>query len=122
VVSHSLFTLHWVGLACGLVFLLACVLLAMLQGGASPFHARDLLLVAMMAMTLCAHFGIERKMEKLRDGMGVIENVSPNDPRRVEFNRMHHWSERMEGSVFFFGVVLLYLVVREQATDQRRYY
>jgi Domain of unknown function (DUF4149) len=121
VVSRSLFSLHWVGLICGLIFLLSCVLLALLQGGASPFHARDFLLVAMMAITLYAHFGIERRMVKLRDSLGVIDTVPQNDPRRVEFNRMHVWSTRLEGSVFFLGVALLYLVVREQETSPRRY-
>jgi hypothetical protein len=121
VVSRSLFTLHWVGIVCALFFLLACVLLAMVQGGASPFHARDLLLVAMMAVTLYAHFGIERRMVKLRDSMGVIDTVPQNDPRRVEFNRMHVRSTRLEGSVFFLGLALLYLVVREQETSPRRY-
>jgi len=60
----------------------------------------------MLAITLYAHFGIERKMEKLRDSMGVIENVPQQDVRRVAFNRMHVWSERMEGSVFVCGLVL----------------
>jgi Domain of unknown function (DUF4149) len=121
VVSRSLFSLHWVGIVCGLFFLLACVLLAMLQGGASPFHLRDLLLVAMMAITLYTHFGIERRMVKLRDSIGVIDNVPVDDARRVEFNRMHVWSTRLEGSVFFLGLALLYLVIREQETSPRRY-
>ena len=121
VVSRSLATMHWVGIGCGLVFLLACVLMAMLQGGAPLFHARDILLVAMMGITLWAHFGVERRMVKLRDSMGVIDTVPVDDARRVEFNRMHVWSTRMEGSVFFLGLALLYLVVREQETSPRRY-
>jgi hypothetical protein len=121
VVSHSLFRLHWVGIACGLVFLLASVLLAMFQGGVSPFHRRDYLLLAMLAITFYLHFGLEPRMVRLRDGMGVIDTVPQDDPRRVEFNRMHVWSTRGEGSVFFLGVALLYLVVREQETSPRRY-
>lgn len=121
VVSHSLARLHWVGLGCGLVFLLICVLMAMLQGGSPVFHARDLLLFAMMGITLYLHFGLERRMVKLRDSIGVIDNVSVDDPRRVEFNRMHEWSTKLEGSVFLLGLGLLYLVVREQETSPRRY-
>jgi hypothetical protein len=121
VVSHSLFTLHWIGIACGLAFFFACVLLAMFQSGQPMFHLRDLLLVAMVAITLCAHFGIERKMETLRNGMGVIENVPKEDVRRVEFNRLHVWSERMEGSVFVCGLILFFLVVREPSERDRWY-
>jgi hypothetical protein len=39
----------------------------------------------------------------------------------VEFNRLHVWSERMEETVFFGGLVLLYMVVREQNLRDRRY-
>jgi hypothetical protein len=122
IVSRSLFSLHWIGIICGLVFLLSSVLLAILQGGSSPFHTSDMLLVAMMAITLFAHFGIERRMNTLRTDMGVIDTVPHEDARRVEFNRLHVWSTRLEGSVFFCGVVLLFLVVREQAENERGYY
>ncbi len=122
VVSRSLANLHWIGIVCGLIFLLCSVLLAMIEGGPSPFHGRDLLLVLMMAITLTAHFGIERRMNNLKTEMGVIDVIPPQDTRRVEFNRLHVWSERLEGSVFFCGLVLLYLVVREQESSERRYY
>jgi hypothetical protein len=122
VVSRCLNNLHWIGIVCGLIFLLGSVLLALLHGGPGPFHPRDLLLVAMMAITLSAHFGIERHMNALRTEMGVIDNVPHDDPRRVQFNRMHIWSTRMEGSVFFLGLVLFFLEVRAQNAEQRRYY
>jgi hypothetical protein len=122
VVSRSLFSLHWIGMICGLIFLLSTVLLAIVQGDSTPFHTRDLLLVAMMAITLFAHFGIERRMNTLRTDMGVIDVVPQEDVRRVEFNRLHVWSTRLEGSVFFCGLLLFFLVVREQDSDERRYY
>jgi len=121
VVSRSLSSLHWIGIICGLIFLVSSVLLSMLQSGDSIFHARDLLLVAMLAITLIAHFGVERRMNNLKADMGVIDVVPQQDPRRVLFNRLHVWSTRMEGTVFFCGLALLFLVVREQATSERRY-
>ncbi len=121
VVGRALSSLHWIGIGCALVFLLASVLMALFQGGSAPFRRRDLLLAAMLAITLYLQFGYQPKMLKLRDGMGIIDNVPVDDPRRVEFNRMHVWSERLEGAVFFLGVALLYLVVREQETSPRRY-
>lgn len=122
IVSRSVVSLHWIGIVCGVAFLLCSVLLALIEGGASPFQGRDLLLVAMMAITLSAHFGVERRMNTLQTNMGVIELVPQQDARRVEFNRLHVWSERLEGSVFFCGLVLLYLLVREQDSSDRRYY
>jgi hypothetical protein len=122
VVTRSLNNMHWIGMACGLIFLLCSVLMALLQGGHGPFHPRDLLLVAMMAITLSVHFGVERHMNALRTQMGVIDQVPHDDPRRVEFNRMHIWSTRMESTVFFLGLALLFLEVRAQNANQRRYY
>lgn len=123
VVSRSLFNLHWIGLICGLLFLLSAFLLAWIEGGSGPFHLRDLLLVAMMAITLYAHYGVERRMNKLRTDMGVIDVVPQQDARRVEFNRLHKWSTRMEGTVFFCGLALLFLVVRDQGKQREmRYY
>ena len=121
VVSRSLVSLHWIGIICGLVFLLCAFLIALVEGGQTPFHKSDLLIVLMMAITLFAHFGIERRMNHLKDEMGMIDVVPQDDVRRVAFNRMHVWSERMEETVFFGGLVLLYLVVREQNLRDRRY-
>lgn len=122
VVTRSLNNLHWIGIACGLIFLLCSVLLALVHGGSGPFHPRDLLLVVMMAITLSAHFGIERHMNAMRTEMGTIDQVPHDDPRRVEFNRLHVWSTRMESSVFFLGLVLFFLEVRAQTANQRRTY
>ena len=121
VVSRSLVSLHWIGIICGLVFLLCAFLIAFVEGGRTPFHRSDLLIVFMMAITLFAHFGVERRMNQLKAEMGMIDVVPKDDARRVAFNRMHVWSERMEGTVFFGGLVLLYLVVREQNLRDRRY-
>jgi len=38
--------------------------------------------------------------------------VPHDDARRVEFNRLHHWSTRFEGSVLVLGLALLYLTAR----------
>ena len=121
VVGQSLVSLHWIGVACGLVFLLCSVLLALIEGGPSPFHPRDLLLVAMLLVTLGTHFGVERRMNSLKAEMGVIDVVPQDDARRVEFNHLHKWSTKLEGSVLLFGLVLLFLEVREDEKSERRY-
>jgi hypothetical protein len=121
VVSRSLANLHWIGLVCALVFLLATLLLALIEGGPTPFHRSDLLIVLMMAITLATHFGVERRMNHLKEDMGIIETIPQTDARRVEFNRLHIWSTRLEGSVFVVGFVLMYFVVKEQSQRDRRY-
>jgi hypothetical protein len=60
-------------------------------------------------------------MESLRNAMGVVENVPHEDARRVQFNRLHVWSTRLEESVFVVGLVLMFLEVRALSNSERRY-
>jgi uncharacterized membrane protein len=113
VVNPSLSRLHWMGIACGLVFLLCSLLHNRMQ------HARfravsgvHILAVLMLALTLISLFVITPRMAALRKDMGVIDNISPSDPRRVEFNRLHVWSTRSEGGVFFLGLAVVVLTAR----------
>ena len=113
VVGRSLTALHYIGLVSGVVFLVASLLYGKLRdGGAEPFAARHVLLVLMLAITLYSQFGLGARMLRLRDNMGQIDLVAQDDPRRVEFNRLHHWSTRLEGTVFFFGLGVLFLASR----------
>jgi hypothetical protein len=57
-------------------------------------------------------FGVAARMEDLKRQMVVIDNVPHDDPRRVEFNRLHVWSTRIEGTVLVLGLALLYLTAR----------
>jgi len=42
----------------------------------------------------------------------MIDEVPHDDPRRLEFNRLHVWSTRIEGTVLVLGLALLYLTAR----------
>jgi hypothetical protein len=66
----------------------------------------------MILLTLVSQFGVSTKMATLRVQMGEIDAVPASDARRVEFNRLHAWSTRLEGSVFLLGLALLYLTAR----------
>jgi len=114
IVGISLHQLHWIGMVCALLFLLAGVLLGVFGSGSAPFQRRDLLMAAMLLVTLYLQYSFEPRMIELRDSMGIIDEVPATDARRVEFNRMHEWSTKLEGSVFFLGLGLLFLEVRAQ--------
>ncbi len=66
----------------------------------------------MIALVLIAQFGISGKMNRLRADMGVIDSVAPDDPRRLEFNRLHVWSTRAEGTILILGLTVLFLTTR----------
>jgi hypothetical protein len=52
-------------------------------------------------------------MATLRASMGEIDNVSPTDPARVQFNSLHNWSTRLEMGVLLSGLVVVYLTATQ---------
>jgi uncharacterized membrane protein len=113
VVSRSLGIMHWMAITCGVVFAVTSMIDSrMVNGAAEPFAARNLIIYAMIILTLVGMFGIASRMLALREQMNPIDAVPHDDARRVEFNRLHHWSTRVEGSVLVLGLALLYLTAR----------
>ena len=57
-------------------------------------------------------------MENLKRQMVSVQNTPENDPRRIEFNRLHHISVRYEGAVLLLGLAGMFLLVREAVRPQ----
>jgi len=113
VVSRSLGIMHWMAITCGVVFAITSMIDSRIVNGvAEPFALRNLFIYAMIILTLVGMFGIAPRMLALREQMNPIDAVPHDDARRVEFNRLHHWSTRVEGSVLVLGLALLYLTAR----------
>lgn len=111
VVSRSLFLLHVIGLVSGVLFLVTSMIHARMAN-VPMFDARQILIILMLALVIYSQWGIGAKMNHLRTDMGEIDRISHDDPRRVEFNALHHWSTRLEGSVLVLGLAVLYLTSR----------
>jgi hypothetical protein len=113
VVTRSLSALHWIGIGSGVIFAATSMAYSRFSlGSAQPFAPRHILIYGMIAVTLLSQFAISPRMNTLRTGMGIIDNVPPTDARRVEFNRLHHWSTRAEMAVLAMGLIALYLAAR----------
>jgi uncharacterized membrane protein len=109
IVGRSLDLLHYMAIASGIVFLIASMLYSrMTVGTATPLAARHLLIVLMLLLTVISQFAISPKMYAIRAEVGVIDNVPPDNPLRMEFNRLHMWSEKFEEAVLLLGLVALY--------------
>ena len=116
VVSRSLGILHWMAISCGVLFAITSMLDSRIVNGvAQPFALRNLVIYAMLLLTLVAMFGVESRMLDLRAQMNPIDAVPHDDARRVEFNRLHHWSTRIESTVLVLGLALLYLTARRMS-------
>ena len=113
VVNRVLPILHWMGVACGVVYATTSMSSAWLEtGAAQPWAARHLLIYVMIALTLISQFVLVGRMAALRTAMGDIDQVARTDARRVEFNRLHEWSTRVEQAVLLLGLAVVYLTAR----------
>lgn len=108
VVTRCLGVLHWMGIACGVMFL-AC---SIVQAPARIASLRNAAVVGMLALTLVSQIFVSGKMQALRANMGDIDSVAVTDERRMEFNALHQWSTRLEGAVLLLGLIAIYDVAR----------
>jgi len=113
VVSRSLAALHWMGIISGLVFLASSVIYSRLTVGTSNlFAAKNVLLVVMLELTAISQFAITPKMAILRSSMGEIDAVPLDNQARLQFDALHVWSTRVDGGVFFVGLLVVYLTAQ----------
>ncbi len=109
IVGRSLDLLHYMAIVSGIVFLIASLLYGRMAGGnARPLAARHLLIVLMLLLTVISQFAISPKLHALRAEVGAIDNLPLDNPQRMEFNRLHVWSEKFEEAVLLLGLVALY--------------
>jgi hypothetical protein len=105
VVGASLARLHWMGLFCGLIFLLVVV--------AARAHYRTilpqaLLVLTMMVLTAYSQFSIIPRMDIARAAVGGNVNaVAPDNPGRKIFDSLHRTSTHVEGLVLLCGLAAL---------------
>ena len=113
IVGRSLGALHWMGIVSGIVFLISsAVYNRMTVGSARPLAGRHLLIALMLLLTVISQFAISPKIHAIRAEAGVIDNIPLESPLRMEFDRLHVWSEKFEEAVFLLGLAALFLTAR----------
>jgi len=112
-VEFTLWRLHVLGEIAAAIFLLASLLLMLSASGV----IRTLLpptigVVVMLVLTLVSQHVVIRRMTALRRQMVSVSSTPPDNPLRVEFDRLHGVSVNLEGAVLLIGFVSLFLTVR----------
>jgi uncharacterized membrane protein len=109
VVNATLTKLHWMGLFSGVVFLLSSLLYNWQKHvQLRPFMLSNVFVVLMLAFTIISQFGITPRMRELRSNLSIMDSSSG----RIEFDRLHAWSTRLEGGVLFLGLGVVILTAR----------
>lgn len=127
VVSVSLTKLHWMGLISGSVFLICSLFYNQLKyARAKPFAASHILIVLMLAFTLISQFGITPRLRKVRAQLEMAQKpgydpyIPGSTPQLIalfsgQFNTLHAWSTRLEGSVLLLGIGVVALSARKSS-------
>jgi hypothetical protein len=102
IVGGSLVRLHWIGLFCGLIFLVVSVVARAHYRTIIP---QAVLVLVMLLLTAYSQFSIIPRMDTARESVGGnVEAVAANNPGRQIFDRLHQRSVHVEGLVLLCGV------------------
>ena len=116
VVGRALGKLHWIAIFSGIVYLASSLTYnRFTDGTANVFAARHILLCLMLALTLISQFGIIPRMDTLRTSLGEVRSVPVDNPERVQFDALHVWSTRVEGTILLLGLIVVYLTAQQLA-------
>jgi uncharacterized membrane protein len=110
-VGFALARLHFAGIFLGVLFVVARLLRT--HDFASVTTPAALCVVLMVLLTAVSQFTVSRRMEGLKKEMVSVQNTPEDDPRRIEFNTLHHRSVAFETGVLLLGLAGMYLLVRE---------
>ena len=111
IVRGTLLVLHRIGLFAGCIYLFFTLALLATQKDSHPARAAEIVLVvSMLALTLYLQQSVLPHMETDRLSLGGDVDAAPwNAPPRLNFERLHRASERLEGTVLIEGILLLCL-------------
>jgi uncharacterized membrane protein len=112
-VEFTLRRLHTVGVVAGVAYLFASAILAISTSG----PGKSLLLpgigvVVMLILTVLSQHVVIRRMTNLRRQMVSVAATPKENPLHAEFDRLHQWSVRIEGTVLLIGFGTLFVTVR----------
>jgi uncharacterized membrane protein len=110
-VGFALGRMHLLGVACGIVLLLAR--LVRTRTFASFVAPVALCVVLMIALTVASQVGVSPRMAMLRVQMGSIQATAEDSPLLAEFAGLHRVSVLLESGVLLAGLAALAFMVRE---------
>jgi len=110
-VGYTLSRLHWYGIVAGLVYLAALVLEQ--RSFTGWFRPAAFAVILMILLTFSSQRFVTPRVQALRNQMGSVDATPPTSPLRVEFDRLHRASVILEQATLLFGLVGLFLTVRD---------
>lgn len=102
IINQSLEKLHWLGIICGLVFLLA----SLLRSYAATHETRLLTLPHFTVIVMLACTAISQRL--ILPAIAQLRAAQSDPAVAAQFRHLHNWSVGLESAVLLLGLLLLY--------------
>ena len=113
IVGPMLDKLHWIGIVSAVVFLISSVVHdRRLNGTPQVLAMRNVLVLAMLLITLVSQFAIIPRMDTIRASVSDISSLPAENAVRIQFDALHAWSTRMEIAVLLLGIAVVWMVAQ----------
>jgi uncharacterized membrane protein len=109
-VGYSLARLHYLGVIAAVLYLLAGLVLT--PSVKTLLQPAMIAMILMLALTLVSQTRVTPRLAELRTEMVSVDATPKDNPLRVEFDRLHQTSVRIEVVVLLLGIASLFLTVR----------
>jgi hypothetical protein len=111
IVAKCLRVLHYEGFFAGAIIVILLLIGQAVRAFPRPVLIPVILALIMLGLTAYSQFSVIPRMDHdIAATGGAIDSVPANNPYRVDFNRLHHWSEHLEEGVLVAGIILVILL------------
>jgi uncharacterized membrane protein len=109
VVSDIFPKYYWQGIICGAVALVTSVVLGMRERWNVLLILRTIMIAVMLIGVLYSVVILQPQIHAVRAQITSFETLSPTDPLRLEFGRLHGRSFSVNAAVLLLGVIVVFI-------------
>jgi uncharacterized membrane protein len=109
VVSDIFPKYYWQGIICGAVALVTSVVLGMRGRWNVLLILRTIMIAVMLIGVLYSVVILQPQIHAVRAQITAFETLSPTDPLRLEFGRLHGRSFSVNAAVLLLGVIVVFI-------------
>jgi uncharacterized membrane protein len=109
VVSDIFPKYYWQGMICGAIALVTSVALGMRDRWNMLLIVRTMVIGVMVIGILYAVVILQPKIQAVKAQMASFESLTPTDPLRLEFGRLHGRSFSVNAAVLLLGVIVVFI-------------
>jgi uncharacterized membrane protein len=100
---------YWQGIICGAIALVTSVALGVRERWNILLIVRTIMIAVMLVGILYSVVILQPKIQAVKAQVTSFDSLSPTDPLRLEFGRLHGRSFSVNAAVLLLGVIVLFI-------------